>query len=257
MKHVIEAGTDGATLCAFDATALPNDLDSRIAEDPIGLMERLRDRGVLWFGGTGGDGRHIVHVLVDEEPASGTLDPPAWDGHLEVPSGGLWVCGAEYIANDPARGSDFTPPGGLSRFSMGKQVKIAPGRYVLQAFEVDGDTPSVRVTGWQWLQLLPLVLMGLGGLTAGLSGLAFVVVLLIKLGQLVVASPIAQVGWHALLPLFLLFCAGAAAVILGRTLGARIARLPKVERDQAAYDDERATNPDVVLVLRRVGDAAF
>ncbi len=143
MKHVIEAGTDGATIAAFDAAALPGDFDDRIGDDTIEYMEELQSKGRLWFGGTGGDGTHVVHVLVDEPEDSALLAPPSMRGTLLLPSGGLWVCGAEYMAKDPERGSSFTPKGGLGRYRMGSRAEIAPGRGRLERFvrprDIDPD----------------------------------------------------------------------------------------------------------------------
>lgn len=38
MRHIIEAGCDGATLCFFDPAALPADFDAQVKEDCVALM---------------------------------------------------------------------------------------------------------------------------------------------------------------------------------------------------------------------------
>ena len=129
MKHVIEAGTDGAAIAAFDAAALPADFDQRAGDDPADLMEMLQAQGCMWSGGTGGDGSHIVHILIDEQSSTLEQSQPAWRGPINLPSGRLWVCGAEYVANQPDKGSAFTPKGGLGRYSMGGHVDLKPGVY--------------------------------------------------------------------------------------------------------------------------------
>lgn len=260
MKHVIEAGTDGATLCAFDPAALPADFDDRVAADTIGLLEALQSEGRLWFGGTGGDGSHIVHVIVGERPEALKSERPAFSGTIELPSGKLWVCGAEYMANDPLQGSAATPTGGLGHYDMGGCVEMAPGRYTLHAFEIDNDDDDVdainKMTPVRWLQVLPMVLFGLGAIATLFAGAALLISLFIKLIQTLLGSPLAGKGWHAL-PVMLAFVGGGiAAMGAARFIGHRLERLPAVIRDDAAYKAARMAHPDVVLVLEPAGDAA-
>jgi hypothetical protein len=258
MKHVIEAGTDGATIAAFDAAALPADFDLRIGADPVGLMEMLQAQGRMWFGGTGGDGSHIVQILIDERSSGLEQGQPAWRGPINLPSGRLWVCGAEYVASQPEKGSAFTPKGGLGRYSMGGHVELTPGVYDMTVFEIDNsDAPTgSRVTAMQLLQILPLVLLGLGGLAVFFAGTALVISLAIKLVQVFIDSPLAEKGWHAL-PVMLAFVAGGGTLILaGRVLGRKIDTMPAVARDRADYQAARAERPDFVFTLRRTGDAA-
>src|SRR5437667_2283717 len=48
MRHIIETGTDGATLCFFDPAALPADFDQRLADDPVSAFEELQKEGRFW-----------------------------------------------------------------------------------------------------------------------------------------------------------------------------------------------------------------
>lgn len=258
MRHVIEAGTDGATIAAFDAAALPGDFDDRIGDDTIEYMEELQSKGRLWFGGTGGDGTHVVHVLVDEPDDSALSARPSTRGTLLLPSGGLWVCGAEYMAKDPERGNSFTPKGGLGRYRMGGRAEIAPGRYDLTVYEIDrSQEPSGgdRMTAMQVLQIVPFLMLGLGGIGLFFSSLALVISLILKLGQILTGSPLADKGWHALPVMIACVVVSALVILAGRALGRRLDRMPAVARDRAAYEASRLASPDVILALHRTGDA--
>lgn len=213
MKHRIEAGTDSATLCAFDPAALPSDFDARVGDDPEGLMEALRDRGLVWVGETGSDGQHRVEVRIDEAGGPGT---PVFRGTLRVPSGALWVCGAEYMARDPLNGSDFTPEGGLGRFAMGGKIDIAPGRYALAVFAPRRSTEKVPA--------LAQGLLLIGGLAAVVSGVVLVIAAGLKSVQWLMSNPLAASGMNALPPLLAIFGAGLLAVLIGRRLAPRPAR---------------------------------
>jgi hypothetical protein len=96
MRAEAEAGTDGAMICLYDPAALPDDFDAE-APDP-GFFEELQAQGRLFFSETGGDGSFLVHVHADEtmpEPIARCARDPI-DMTLEVPSGTLVFCGAEY-----------------------------------------------------------------------------------------------------------------------------------------------------------------
>ena len=66
MNLVVEAGCDGATLCAFDPAALPADFDRLVCDDPVAVTTRLQSEGRFWIGETGADGRFVFEVYVDE-----------------------------------------------------------------------------------------------------------------------------------------------------------------------------------------------
>lgn len=138
MKHVIETGSDAASLCLFDPATLPPDFDERARRGAFEEFEKLADAGTLWWCNTGGDGGYLVHVYVDESvPAE--LRPYLYDAwkspHFPVPSGILWACGAEYVARDPEHGNPHTPKGGLAKYShMGGQCRLPAGEYELTAW---------------------------------------------------------------------------------------------------------------------------
>ena len=263
MQHTVTAGTDGATLAAFDAAALPADFDARVADDPHAWLAALQADGRVWVGGTGGDGEHVVRVLVDKDPRDLAGCAPAHRGRLAVPSGGLWVCGAEYVANDPLRGNAATPRGGLGRYAMGARVDVPPGDYDLAVYERHGEGEDGDDDGEAgaappalYLTVAPFALMVVGAIAAVAATLALVVTVPWKLVQWATDDPRASVGWHVL-PWMLAGSVGGAAVgWCGLALGRRIDRLPVVVRANAAYAAARAARPDVVLVLQRRGDAA-
>lgn len=243
MVHLVQAGTDGATLCAFDPAALPDDFDLRVADDPMGLMEALRDGGRLWVGGTGGDGIHHVEVTVSAPAPEGSA---LWQGVIDVPSGSLWVCGAEYIARDPQHGSAFTPKGGLGRHaSMGTKVDLAPGRYALLVTKpVASDTPA-RVTAAQWRVVIGLGMAVLGGIASAIMGVALLIAGLVKAVQWFTGNPLAASGLHALPPMALIFAGGLAAAFVGKRLARR-----------GAPSDTAPQAPDLVLTLTQIDSAA-
>ncbi len=215
MRHRIEAGTDGATLCAFDPAALPKDFDARVGDDPAGLMEALRDHGLVWVGDTGGDGQHQVEVRIDEASAP---QAPVFRGSLLVPSGALWVCGAEYMARDPLNGSDVTPKGGLGRCAMGQKIDIPPGRYAMEVLAP--AAPRGAAKGRALAQGLVL----LGGLAAVVSGVVLAIAAVLKSVQWLMGNPMAGSGMNALPPLLAILGAGLLAVLIGRRLTPRPAR---------------------------------
>lgn len=202
MKHIIVAGCDGATLCAFDPAALPSDFDRIVSDDPAAMMQRLRSQGRIWFRETGADGRFVFHAYVGERA------PPASSGETRIlvaefpgfacPSGRLWFCGAEYAANDPERGSSFTPKGGLRRYANGGgYIQVEAGKHQLKIYVVDRNRTAVRTTS---LASLLTYLYGFflitGGLAAFFPMVIFVFGLPVKLIQYLIGHPNAGKGWH-------------------------------------------------------------
>lgn len=196
MKHIVEAGCDGATLCFFDPAALPSDFNTQVEEDPVGLMEQLQQQHTLWFGGTGGDGSYTFHVYVDEDAPvllrkRATL-VDSFDA-FAIPSGRLCICGAEYAANDPLIGSSFTPTGGLEKYSnMGGIIELTAGNYCLEVLEIewsDEDRESAQTTVisknqlrcHRWLEALMALLFVFGSIGLAFSALMTVLLLLITL----------------------------------------------------------------------------
>jgi hypothetical protein len=260
MQHTVTVGTDAATLAAFDAAALPADFDARFeAGDPSGLLTELQAAGRMWVGGTGCDGTHVVRVVVDEEPQGLASRAPAHSGRLAVPSGALWVCGAEYVASDPLRGSAATPKGGLRQWDMGARIDVPAGDYDLAVHELapdDDDAPKPPLRAVQVLQAIPVLLALLGAIAGVAATLALVVTLPWKLVQWATDDPRAEVGWHVVPFMLGAAAVGAAMVWFGLAASRRMARLPAVARADAAAAAARAEHPDVVLALRRRAPAA-
>ncbi|MFO0277871.1 MAG: hypothetical protein ACK533_11390 [Planctomycetota bacterium] len=259
LQHTVTAGTDGATIAAFDAAALPVECDARVDADPHAVLAALQAEGRRWFGGAGGDVEHVVRVLVDEEPREVAGRAPAHRGRLTAPSGGLWVCGAECAANDPLYGSAATSPGGLGRYDMGARVDVPRGDYELAVCERHGDGrddetwPAAPVL---CLTFAPFALRIVGTIAAVAATLALVVAVPWTLVQWATDDQRAIVGWQVV-PWMLAASADDVAVgWCALALGRRIDRLPAVVRTKAPHAAARAARPDVVLVLRRRGDAA-
>lgn len=141
MKHILETGTDAASVCLFDPAALPPDFDQRIQGDTLEVLEELAREGRLWSCDTGADGAFLFHLYVDE-PVPGEMRPYLHDAQqrpdLLVPGGVLWACGTEYVARDPERGNSATPKRGLGKYShMGGHCRVTPGTYELTAWRAE------------------------------------------------------------------------------------------------------------------------
>lgn len=137
MKHVIQTGTDAATVCCFDAAALPESFSEQFEADQIALFERLEQEGRFWWASTESDGGFLFHIYVDEAPPEQVMkcviDPRPVDKFM-VPSGVLWACGVEYAAKDPATEC----PGALAKYPhMGGKCEIPAGEYKLSAWRTE------------------------------------------------------------------------------------------------------------------------
>jgi hypothetical protein len=200
MKHIIVAGCDGATLCVFDPAALPRDFDRVVGDDPPAMMQQLKSQERMWFGETGADGRFVFHAYVGERPPPTSADEKRillaeFPGFV-CPSGKLWFCGAEYAANDPERGSSFTPKGGLRRYPNGAgHIQVRSGKNQLKIYAVDRDSTAVRTTS-TFLTYLQGFFLITGGLAAFFSMVIFVFGLPVKLFQYLIGHPDAGKGWH-------------------------------------------------------------
>ena len=127
VKHVIEAGTDAATLILYDPEVLPTDFDSGTHDDPVGFLEQLHAQGRVYWINTGADGAYLLHAYVDE-PIPFSLgahfkDPVVVEA-FHVPSGRLYFVGSEFAGS----GVDAA----LERYShMGGSFTLRPGVYRL------------------------------------------------------------------------------------------------------------------------------
>ena len=133
VKHVIEAGTDAATLILYDPATLPNDFDTSTHDDPVALLEGLHAEGRVYWINTGADGSYTLHAYVDE-PIPPSLEPhvkdPVTVDAFHVPSGRLYFVGSEF--------SGFGVDAALERYPhMGGSFTIRPGIYRLTLAEMD------------------------------------------------------------------------------------------------------------------------
>lgn|SRR5262245_15982390 len=127
MKHVIEAGTDAATLILFDPGALPADTDGRLADDPTELLESLHAGGRVYWIDTHADGSYTLHAYIGE-PVPEALRPytrdPVVVEAFHVPTGRLYFIGAEYTGAEEfvrrhlRMGGDFELRTGVYRLTM-------------------------------------------------------------------------------------------------------------------------------------------
>lgn len=128
MKHIIETGTDAATLAVFDPAALPSDFDA-LDERQTDALRDLHDKGELFCIEPGADGGYLFHVFVEESfPTYLTpfLLDPIETQCFKVPSGKIYCSGAEYafrkdrtrLKENPGMGGSFTVPAGIYRATM-------------------------------------------------------------------------------------------------------------------------------------------
>jgi len=117
MRHIVEAGTDAASLLLFDPSALPEEFDAANAGgDPTEILSALNDQGRLFWINTDGDGGYLLHAFVDEQPAAELrqyLSDPQTSDQFTVNSGRIFFTGAEYgFRNDDSRLRSYPAMGG-------------------------------------------------------------------------------------------------------------------------------------------------
>jgi hypothetical protein len=251
MRYIIETGCDGATLCAFDPEALPDDADALLLDDPMGYMERWQSEGRFWVGGTGSDGSFVFHVHVDEplpEAEAGTSrELEAKFERFACPSGELWFCGAEYAARDPNAGSEGTPDGGLDNYpSQGGHITLAPGSYGVRIYRVERPEPSdleaLKEIGKigknarpaDLLVIASMVFWLLGALATFGAAIMLIISLPLKFYQWVTDNPLFHKGWHAFPVAIAFLVGGLASIGLGRWCDLRYRRSAGAKADNAA-----------------------
>src|ERR1043165_954940 len=104
MRHVIETGTDAATLCFFDPAALPTEFDERVKDDQVTAFDELKKQGCLWWKDLGSDGAYLFHFYVDSDVPAQILKYSQDAEEVPtfvVPGGKIWACGAEYAGRKP------------------------------------------------------------------------------------------------------------------------------------------------------------
>ena len=120
------AGTDAACVCLYDPAALPDDFDQRFGEDPRESLEAAQSEGRAFFTETGGDGSYLLHVYVGEPMPEGLFvraDEPV-EMELQVPSGELVFCGAEYAHKHRSALAERHP-----QMLDGSRMRVPPGTY--------------------------------------------------------------------------------------------------------------------------------
>lgn len=126
MKHIINTGTDVATLCFFDPDALPEDLDFKIKEDRAAVCSVLVQEGRIGWIDYDSDGGYIFHFYVNEPVPPQLLEHAPHPQRIEkllVPGGRIWVCGAEFLKKVPSQGGLRKHP------HMGGSFALKPGEY--------------------------------------------------------------------------------------------------------------------------------
>ncbi len=124
MKITASGGTDGANKVLFWPENLPEGADEVLRNDPVGLIERLRDEGkLIWFL-CDGDGGYSVAVFVGS-PAPDRLLSLCKD---EENSPRLVVCGDGYFGGMEYM---FKNEGSLLNWTVGmiEKMQIPEGTY--------------------------------------------------------------------------------------------------------------------------------
>src|SRR5262249_45372494 len=129
MRHVVEAGTDAASLLLFDPGALPADFDRQFQIGSVEILEEMNRRGRASWITTDGDGSFLLHIYVDE-PIPEQLRPYARESEVvepfSAPTGRIVCCGSEYafreddsrLRQHPHMGTSFTVRPGFYRLTL-------------------------------------------------------------------------------------------------------------------------------------------
>ncbi len=136
MRYVIDAGTDAASLLLFDPGALPPDFEDRLRAGSVEVLARLDEQGKVCWIDTGGDGRFLLHVYVDEsipDALKSCLRDRMVFESFPVPTGRLFFTGSEYAFRDDDQFLCQHP-------HMGGFCTIRPGTYRLNLYR--GEYPS-------------------------------------------------------------------------------------------------------------------
>jgi hypothetical protein len=233
MKYIIEAGTDGATLAAFDPESLPDGFDTNFSNDPPGTLELMQQEGKLWVGETHGDGFYVFHVYVNEPTPQSKLVTRTLVKEFSsfpCPSGELCICGAEYAAKNPSEGSASVPKDGSGRNEqMAAKVSLSPGNYRLRVFCLDfskqkeheeRESTRRRFDLNKMLKIASELLLGAGSLAVIPLSIALVLGLVVKVFRWITDSTkFHEISWFfvVVMPLTGLVLA-SLAIFLGMRL---------------------------------------
>src|SRR5437764_2623979 len=133
MKHVVEAGTDAATVILFDPEAQPDDFDAQMQDQPADFLERLLAEGKVCSFETGADGFYLLHAFVDEPVPDELLKharEPITVENFQVASGRVFFTGVEYAFRQDDSFLRNHP-------NMGKSFEVPPGQYRLAVYRTE------------------------------------------------------------------------------------------------------------------------
>lgn len=241
MKVHIDAFSDVATELMFDPAAIS--LDVRDLVDPK-TIEREAEQGNLVAFREGNEPSPPQRVYVGEEPNEKIL------AHvrdmtkglpLRVPSGTIWVTGAEFAhvpGRNGLRADEYKP-----KDDYGTKIEVPPGNYLVDCYEVEWDDDELK-------QELKASGIGSAGTVSDALGrfIGICLVVMILGSPVVIGLTLAMGGWKTGLVaggLFVALCfalIGVAAAILV-LFPSRARRHPLVEM----FDLE---HPVCVAVLR-------
>ena len=174
-KHILEIGTDGAAICAYDPAELPEDFDLKDLGERADTIHVLAENSRIWYDETGGDGSFVVHVYINETPL---LEPDVEERVIEqsdfmrfpCPSGTFVVCGAEYVIKDV----EVHDPAAQDPKEVAEKdtqiLKVLPGNYRFKFRRVDmeGERETRKIKRiWQdYASLAAILIMLLLGFAA-------------------------------------------------------------------------------------------
>ena len=243
MKHIIETGTDVATICFFDPEALPPDFDEHAKQDPYEAVAKLSKEGRIWSQETGADGGYLFHFYVEEEVPERIRKhshEPQVVPRLLAPSGRIWACGIEYAARDPEKGQAESP-GSLTEFPhMGGKCEVPPGDYSVTVWRaewpdglVENELKKRGASGHNAL-----------GVTTGVLFLTTLIGTLFTLVKTLKKSVLGELGRNYLWTWCVLILAWIACVLLMR-------KLSKLEKDPNRKEVE-SEFPSIVVQMKRI-----
>ncbi len=229
MRHIVEAGTDVATLLLFDPAALPRDFDARFPDDPQGVIQRLADEGCLASISTGADGSYLLHAFAGES-VPGSLEPhiadPLVTSDFRVPSGRVFFTGSEY-------GSPHVEQALAAHSHMGGSFTIAPGTYELTLWRVEyADDHQDRIFAAEVSAFEYRAYQSIGWLIVAAA-----------VGGLVVLALGIAAAWSPLLGFAL------AVEVLLIALPILVTRLPSYRRANERWNDIGRRYPSIVARL--------
>lgn len=236
MRITVETATDVAAVAVGDPTLLTGLRGCKGRG-----FERQRDEalssGAMWRAATGADGAYLIHVYVDEEPAS-AIRPHLHDAvivaRLRIPTGRLLVAGEEIFV------------GALSMNEyphMGQEVRVPAGDYQMTALRSEAADHLLHSRFEEQATAEQRRAWALGN---RLAAVCVVSTLAALVAGYVVYLRTAS-SWTALSPLL-----GAVGLWFWRGRHRASATYEAAERLYRAVEREL---PSIVVILKRLGPA--